>query len=148
MLLDAQAHNKSGLRTRELRAPQPAALRSKTLEPTVRINLFKDGGLELWRALLDEKIPLYEKRSAPGSVMAAGQFIEVVTAVGGASLVPSIAFVLRQWLKNKASRRIIIQARDQTIIHAEGLSVEELEKAIELAESITAAQTKSDDSAP
>lgn len=118
------------------------------MEPTVRINLFKDGGLELWRALLDEKIPLYEKRSAPGSVMAAGQFIEVVTAVGGASLVPSIAFVLRQWLKNKASRRIIIQARDQTIIHAEGLSVEELEKAIELAESITAAQTKSDDSAP
>ena len=117
------------------------------MEHNLRVNLSRNGGGELFRAFVDAKVPIYETRSDPGSAMASGHFIEIVTAVGGASLIPSIAFVLHQWLKNKASRKIIIQTKDKEIVHVEGLGLEELERVLDLAESLSAVQLESDDSA-
>jgi hypothetical protein len=49
-----------------------------------------------------------------------------------------------QWLKNRASRKIMIQTKNKKVIHIEGYSVKQVEQVLETAEKITVIQTKSD----
>lgn len=110
------------------------------MEETIRIYTFKHGGKELFSLLTEENIPIEMQRMEPGTVIASGEWLDIVTAVGGVSLIPSISAVIIQWLKNRASRKIIIQTKNNQIIHVEGLSIEELEKVLEVAKDITAIQ--------
>tara|TARA_R110002073_G_scaffold278790_1_gene442550 strand:+ start:2230 stop:2586 length:357 start_codon:yes stop_codon:yes gene_type:complete len=114
------------------------------MENTIRIITFKRGGKELFSLLAKEQIPMQMQRMEPGTVVASGEWIDIVTAVGGASLIPSIAAIIVQWLKNRGSRKIIIQTKDDQVVHAEGLSIEELEKTLEVAKSISAIQPDGD----
>tara|TARA_R110002049_G_scaffold306823_1_gene505930 strand:- start:110 stop:466 length:357 start_codon:yes stop_codon:yes gene_type:complete len=118
------------------------------MSATIRFNYFKDGGGELTSLLSDSNIPVQVRRSDPGVVIASASFLDVVTVLGGASLIPSIAAVLVQWLKNKASRKVIVQTKDREIVHIEGMSPSEVAKVLESAHSLTAIQAESDDPAP
>jgi hypothetical protein len=60
------------------------------------------------------------------------------------SLAPSIAAVLVQWLRSKASRKVILQTKDNEVIHLEGYSVKEIESLISKASDITVIQTDKD----
>ena len=55
-----------------------------------------------------------------GTVLAAGEVLEIVKALAGLSLAPSIAAVVVQWLKNKASRKVILQTKENQVVHLEG----------------------------
>ena len=111
----------------------------------IELNYFKDGNEE-FLALLDENQIPCDKRDKfpPGTVMAAGGAVEIITAIGGASLIPSLAAVVIQWLKNKASRKVMLLTEDNQVVHLEGYSLKDVEKALNLSKKITIIQTKSD----
>ncbi|WP_457665376.1 hypothetical protein, partial [Thiolapillus sp.] len=80
----------------------------------------------------------------PGTILNAGETLEIVKALAGLSLAPSIAAVLVQWLKNKASRKAILQTKNNEVVHLEGYSSKEIEVLISSAKNITIIQTKKD----
>jgi len=113
----------------------------------ISVHLFRHGG-EDFRKLLekaDVKYVIREHKS--GVVMNAGDTIELIKLVGGLSILPSIAAVIVQWLKNKTSRKIMIQTKDNLVVQIEGIEVDE-EKLVHLLEigvSVTAIQPEPDD---
>jgi Effector Associated Constant Component 1 len=112
----------------------------------IKLHLFKHGGKAFFRLMSEENIPIQLKRHDPGTVMAAGEVIEIVKVVGGLSIVPSLAAVIVQWLKNKASRKIMVQTKDNVIVSLEGQDAnrEKLEELLEIAYSVSAIQTQPD----
>jgi hypothetical protein len=115
------------------------------MRETLRIQLFKNGSRELFHMLAAQSIPMDMKRSDPGTIMASGEVIEIIKVVGGVSLIPSIALIVIQWMKNKASRKIMIQTKKKEIVEIQGMSIDEVTKLLEIAESVTAIQTKPDE---
>ncbi len=115
-------------------------------EESIKVHLFKDGSKEFLEMLEASAIE-YEKGSLflPGPIVAAGDVVEIVKAVGGASIIPSLAAVIVQWLKNRGSRKVIVQTKSKEIIHLEGYSVGEVEKALEAAENFSVIQAKRDE---
>jgi hypothetical protein len=57
----------------------------------------------------------------------------------------ALAAVVCAYLKNKRSRKIIITTKDNTVVHAEGLSQAEVERVLEKAKSLTAIETGHDE---
>jgi len=116
------------------------------MEEIIKLHLFKHGGKEFFRLMSESNIPIQLKRHDPGTVMAAGELIEIVKVVGGLSIAPSVAAVIVQWLKNKGSRKIMIQTKDNVVVSLEGPDVdkEKLEELLEIADSVSAIQTQPD----
>lgn len=84
----------------------------------------------------------------PGVVMNAGEVIEIINAAGNAAPYGALAVVLVTWLRTRASRKVIVQANQQTVVHLEGYySVKEVEQIIEKALFVTAIQSEKDDPA-
>lgn len=112
---------------------------------TIRVKFFKNGSEEFFSLLEDSKIET-QKRQAfpPGTIVMSGEYVEIIKAIGGASIIPSLATIIVQWLKNRASRKIMIQTKNKEVIHIEGYSVKQVEQVLETAEKITVIQTKSD----
>ena len=113
----------------------------------IKFHLFKNGGREFFRLLSERNTPIQLKRHDPGAVMAAGEIIEIVKVVGGASIIPSIAAIIVQWLKNKGSRKIMIQTKDNVVVSLEGHDAdkEKLEELLEIADSVSVIQTEPDE---
>lgn len=65
--------------------------------------------------------------------MAAGWVIEVFSAVKEATPWGALAVVIVAWLKAKSSRKVIITTRDNTVVHVEGFSIEQVAKVLESA---------------
>jgi len=112
-------------------------------DPTIRVTLFKRGAADFLMLLSEHDVPRVERRS--GTVSAAGYVLEVVTAIGQASVLPSLAFALRAWLNRNASREVQLQTRDRQVIQLKGMSQKEMESWLEKAESLNLIQTKDDD---
>lgn len=109
---------------------------------SVRINVFK-GSREPFLSLLREHGIEYEEHAPPiGVVFAAGEWVEVAksTAVFG-----SLAAVVVAFLKHRHGRKVIITTKDNTVVHAEGLTHKELEKVLELASNVTAIDRGTDE---
>lgn len=107
----------------------------------IRINLFKDSRPQFLELLSENKIDYNEiQLFSTGAVLASGMSVMVSLVQASA---PWIAFsaVLVAWIKSKSSRKIIITTKDQTIIHLEGLSQNEVEKILDRAERITVIDT-------
>ena len=49
---------------------------------------------------------------------------------------PAVAVVLAAWLTKKPTRKLVITTKDNKIIHAEGASVEEIAKLLDLADRV------------
>lgn len=77
-----------------------------------------------------------------GTIVAAGEIIEILKAVGAASIFPSLATVAVQWLKARSSRKLMLQTKDKQVIHLEGYSAEEVAALLEQANSLTVIETK------
>lgn len=109
------------------------------MESSIKIDLFKRGGIELLRMLVEENLSPIERRSL--GAQAASQTVEIINAVGALAIFPSLASVLCAWLKNKRSRKLIITLEDRTIIHSEGLSQKEIESLLPKTARIAAIDT-------
>ena len=70
--------------------------------------------------------------------VASGQTIELLKAIGGLSVLPSLATIVCAWLKNKRSRKVMITLENNTIIQTEGLSETEIAKLLENAKGLSA----------
>ena len=112
----------------------------------VKLHFFKHGGEEFFRLMKEENIPIQLKRHDPGTIVASGEIIEIVKVVGGLSIAPSLAAVIVQWLKNKASRKITVQTKDNVIVNIEGQDIEKekLQELLDVAYSVSVIQTEPD----
>ncbi len=111
----------------------------------LEVRFFKDG-IDDFKELLSNSDVSYEEVShfPPGTIVNSGEVLEIVKALAGLSLIPSIAAVIVQWLKNKSSRKVILQTKENEVVHLEGYSAREIEELIPNAKNITIIQTKKD----
>ena len=115
------------------------------MDDSLEVRFFRDG-IEDFRDLLNTETIPYKEVSlfTPGTFVASGEILEIAKALAGLSLAPSIAAVIVQWLKNRASRKVILQTKDNQIVHLEGYSKEEIEKLLTNASNITIIQPERD----
>tara|TARA_R110001583_G_scaffold194100_1_gene364275 strand:+ start:12645 stop:12992 length:348 start_codon:yes stop_codon:yes gene_type:complete len=98
-----------------------------------------EGSIVPLSELLDEANLKYEfRRPQQGIVMASSSTIDVI--MNGAFWV-SLAGVLVAFIKSRAGRKVIITTKENTVIHAEGLTREELTQVLQTAKTIMAADT-------
>jgi hypothetical protein len=113
---------------------------------SIRVNVFKYSKINFIELLRENEIEYFERNLFPaGTIVKTGETIEIIKAVRELSIIPSLAAVIVQWLKNKSSRKIILQTKEKNIIHLEGYSIEEIEGFLEKAENITAIQRTPDE---
>lgn len=103
------------------------------------VSLFKDS-FDPFVALLDEHEIEYKTRAIPlGTFMASAETIEIIQGVvGNAAMWGALATVVVAYIKARPARKVIITTRENTIIHAEGLTKKELESVLAQAKNLTA----------
>lgn len=105
---------------------------------TLPVHLFKSS-FGPFLDLLNEHGLKYEVRAVRSGVpMASGGTLELVKAIGDAAFWPAVAVVVSAFINRRNGRKVIITTKDRTVVHAEGLSMAELEHVLELAENVTA----------
>jgi len=109
---------------------------------TIKVALFKDSKESFLSLLKENDIAYTERTVRPGVVMAAGETIEIIKALGEASLFPALATVIVQWLRARSSRKIIVQTKDKQVVHLQGYSVSDAERVLKSAESFSAIDTE------
>lgn len=115
-------------------------------EQRIEISYFKNGSADFFRMLEDENISFKKIKNFPdGTIVASGETIEIINAIGGASIVPSLATIIVTWLKTRASRKAIVTTKDNKIVHLEGYSEKEVSIILDKTRNLTIAQTKPDD---
>jgi hypothetical protein len=97
------------------------------------LHLFKDSSASFTEALSDNGVTFSRRIQLSEAPMAAGWVIEVFSAVKELTPWGALAVVVVAWLKAKSSRKVIITMKDNTVVHAEGLSVEQVAKVLESA---------------
>lgn len=108
---------------------------------TLPAHVFKDS-VRPFVELLNEHHVKYQMREMRAGVpMASSGVIEIVQAVGVASMWAGLATVLVAFIKSKSSRKVIITTRNNTVIHAEGLTAQELERILGMSANIAVIDT-------
>jgi hypothetical protein len=73
-------------------------------------------------------------RPPPGVIMNSGELVDLAKfAKDHAGWAVAAATVLAAWLSAKSTRKIMVTLKDNTIVHTEGLSVDEFAKVLERA---------------
>ncbi len=85
----------------------------------------------------------YIRHSPPVGVIldSAGDTIQIIKDISETIPWEAIAAVLIAWLKYRPSRKVIITQEDNKIFHAEGLSVEEIERLLPQSKNIIVIET-------
>lgn len=92
--------------------------------------------------LLDEHQVRYSMQQIPSGVpMNSSRVIELLQS---AAMWSALAAVVVAFIKGRSSRKIIITTKENTVVHAEGLSIEELKEVLKQAKNLTAIETKKD----
>lgn len=105
---------------------------------TLPVHLFKDS-FGPFLALLNEHGIKYQMREVRmGVPLASSGTLEIVQAVGNAAFWASLATVLVAFINSRRGRKVIITTKEGTVVHAEGLSLKELEQVLERAQNLTA----------
>ena len=87
---------------------------SKMEADSIRAYVFKYSKTNFLELLRKNEIEHSEIQLFPvGTIVNSGDVIEIIKAVGGASVIPALATVHVQWLKNKSSRKIIVQTKEK-----------------------------------
>jgi hypothetical protein len=112
------------------------------IEKKIRVTTFRNSK--------DSFLPMLEKnnikfivRTRPVSVlMGEGEVVEILKAIGAASIIPSLATVAVQWLKARSSRKLILQTKDKQVVHLGGYTIKEVGLLLEQAENLTVIDIK------
>ena len=103
---------------------------------SIPAHVFKDS-FRPFVELLNEHGVRYQMREARmGVPMASSGVIEIIQAVGVASMWGGLAAALVAFIKSRTGRKVIVTTKDNTVIHAEGLTAAELERVLGMAANI------------
>ena len=108
---------------------------------TVQAHLFKGSFGPFVHLLNEHKLAYQMHANRAGTAMASGGTLEIIQAVGNAAFWASLATVIVAFIKSRRSRKVIITAKEGTVVHAEGISMEELEDVLKQARNLTAMDT-------
>lgn len=108
---------------------------------SLQIHLFRDSFKPFMLLLNEHKIQYQIQSQRSGIHAGPGGIVEVIQAVGVASIWASLASVVVAYINSRRSRKVIITTKDNTIVHVEGLTMSELESVLEQAKSLTAIDT-------
>jgi hypothetical protein len=103
---------------------------------TLQVHVFKDSAASFTAALSENGIEFSRRIQLSEAPMAAGAIIEIFSAIKDATPWGALAVVVIAWLNAKAARKVIITTKNNEIIHAEGLSVSEIERVLEKAKDV------------
>jgi len=94
----------------------------------LRVTLFKNGQAAFRSLLREHNIEFLEEPFEPGAVKASGEVLYILAALQAARIV---APVLVEWLRGRATRKIILQAGTK-IVHIEGsYSIDQVKELLE-----------------
>jgi hypothetical protein len=100
-------------------------------------------GSESLMAELDAAGVECSHRGPPVNVpMNSGDSIEIATGIKDAVPWAAIASVLVTWLRSRASRKVILTLEDNTVLHAEGMSIDEIKSLLRQTRRVSALETK------
>src|SRR5437588_9001353 len=106
----------------------------------MRISLLGMGSETILSHLDAAGIKYVRRYPQPGVITNAGEIVEILKFS-----VPAVAGVIVAWLNTRPSRKVTITQKDNTIWHAEGRSVAEVEKLLATAKIVMALETKKPD---
>lgn len=108
----------------------------------MRVSLFKDSRPSFLGALDAAKIAYNETTGVPGTVMASGStiFVEITAAVAA-----PLAAVVVMWIRARASRKVILTMKENTVVHIEGYTAEQVQELLSRVDSLTAIDTRPTD---
>jgi hypothetical protein len=100
-------------------------------------------GSETLLSELDSAGVKYSHRRPPlGAPVASGNTIEITTLIKDAVPWAAIASVLVAWLRSRSSRKVILTLDDNKVFHAEGMSVDEIQRLLPHTKNVAACETK------
>ena len=108
---------------------------------TLPAHVFKDSFRPFIELLNEHGVKYQMRETRMATPMASGSVIEIVQAVGAASLWGGLAAVLVAFIKSRTGRKVIVTTKDNTVVHAEGLTAEELERVLSMAANIAVIDT-------
>jgi len=108
----------------------------------LKIALFKDSREAFLSLLNEHRIEYTEKFPKLGVVQNAGFVFELVQS---SAICGALATVICTFINFKKGRKVIITSNSGLVVHCEGLSVSEVQKVIESAESLIAIDTKANE---
>lgn len=108
----------------------------------LRVHLYKDSSAPFVELLREHQVGYRTLDMPSGVPMASSTVIEIVQAVGDATMWGGLAAVVVAYINSRRGRKVIITTKDKATVQAEGLSIRELEKVLHLAQSLTAFDPK------
>jgi hypothetical protein len=103
----------------------------------IQVQLFKGSYQPFSELLRRSGISFSERRPDPGKIVASSYWI-VIDGLGVGAVLTPLAGVLIAWIRSKASRKVIITTRKDTVINdIQGMSVEEVERILKSAKGLT-----------
>ncbi|MDH0474471.1 hypothetical protein N7362_06515 [Aeromonas caviae] len=89
---------------------------------TLPAHVFKDSFRPFVELLNEHQVKYQMREMRSGVPMASSGVIEIVRAIGAASMWAGLAAVFVAFIKSRSSRKVIVTTKNNTTIHAEGLT--------------------------
>ena len=105
------------------------------------LHVFKDSFGPVLELLNENNLKYQMHQNRSGAVMAASGIIEIILSP---AMWGSLATIVVMFIKAKHGRQVIITTKDNKIIHAKGLTKEELEPILKEAKNLAAIDTGKD----
>lgn len=109
------------------------------------VYLFKDS-FGPFVVLLNEHHLKYQMQQSRAGVQAGpAGVLEVIQAIGSAAMWGALATVIVAFINSRRGRKVIITTKDNVVVHAEGLSIAEIEIVLQHAKNMTAIETRNNE---
>ncbi len=105
------------------------------------IHVFKDSFGPVLELLNTHNIKYQMRQIRSGEVMASSEILEIILSP---AMWGSLATIVVMFIKAKHGRKVVITTKDNKVIHAEGLTKEELEPILKEAKNLAAIDTGKD----
>jgi hypothetical protein len=105
---------------------------------SIPVHLFKDSFGPFVQLLNEHGLKYQMRQVRAGVPMASSGVLEVMQAVGNAAMWGALATVVVAFINSRRGRKVVITTKENTVVHAEGLSTAELERVLEHAKNLTA----------
>ena len=112
---------------------------------TLPIHVFKDSFGPVLELLNEHNIKYQMNQTRSGDVMASSGILEIILSP---AMWGSLATIVVMFIKAKHGRKVVITTKDNKVIHAEGLTKEELEPILKEAKNLAAIDTGKDNEKP
>lgn len=105
---------------------------------TLPVHLFKSSFGPFLELLNENGIKYNMREVRIGVPMASSGTLEIIKVISDATFWPAVAAVIVAFINRRNGRKVIITIKDRTVLHVEELSLAELGKMLQLADSIMA----------